>query len=359
MTVQVKTFGSMSEAAAALASDRAARFFSGGTLLMRAINEGDTTIATLVRATDPGYRQIRNEGARIVIGAGVRMVDILASRDLAFLHPVARVIGGPAVRAMATVGGNLFAPSPYGDFTVALLALDATVMVQGAYGGAQQTPLEQFLAGRDRAGSGGLVTAVSVPRPASPDAFRFRKVARVKPKGVSVLSIAAHLPADWWTHRRRARRLRRHGADADPRPRRRAGAGGPQPRCGRHRPGARRRRGRHQPRHRRSGQRLVPPRGGRHPPAPPAARRGRVGHPMSMEVRTVRRAPPDSPPPCGEGLGVGGQGRGDAKSRIRLPLVLHPTRQAAPKARLATLPIKGRVTPSRVSGGPRWLEYRS
>ena len=38
------------------------------------------------------------------------------------------------------------------------------------------------------------MTAVSVPRPASPDAFRFRKVARVKPKGVSVLSIAAHLP---------------------------------------------------------------------------------------------------------------------------------------------------------------------
>jgi CO/xanthine dehydrogenase FAD-binding subunit len=194
MTVQVKTFGSMSEAAAALASDRAARFFSGGTLLMRAVNEGDTAIGTLVRATDPSYRQIRNEGALISLGAGARMVDILASRELAFLHPVARVIGGPAVRAMATVGGNLFAPSPYGDLTVALLALDATVTVEGAYGGAQQMPLEQFLASRDRVGGGGLVSAVTVPRPAGPDAFRFRKVARVKPKGVSVLSIAAHLP---------------------------------------------------------------------------------------------------------------------------------------------------------------------
>jgi xanthine dehydrogenase small subunit len=193
MTVEVKTFGSMGEAAAALASDRAARFISGGTLLMRAINEGDTTIATLVRSTDAGYRRIRNEGARIDIGAGVRMVDILANRDLAFLHPAARVVGGPAVRAMATVGGNLFAPSPYGDLTVALLALDATVVVQGAYGGVQQTPLEQFLAGRDRGGAG-LVTAVSVPRPASLEAFRFRKMARVKPKGVSVLSIAAYLP---------------------------------------------------------------------------------------------------------------------------------------------------------------------
>jgi xanthine dehydrogenase small subunit len=193
MTLEVKTFGSMGEAAAALASDRAARFLSGGTLVMRAINEGDTTIATLVRSTDASYRQIRTEGSRIDIGAGVRMVDILASRDLAFLHPAARVVGGPAVRAMATVGGNLFAPSPYGDLTVALLALDATVTVQGAYGGTQQTPLEQFLAGRDRGGAG-LVTSVSVPRPATPDACRFRKVSRVKPKGVSVLSLAAHLP---------------------------------------------------------------------------------------------------------------------------------------------------------------------
>jgi xanthine dehydrogenase small subunit len=192
MALQVKSFGSMSEAAAALASDRGARFISGGTLLMRAINEGDTSIGTLVRSTDAAYRQIRSGGARIDIGAGTRMVDILANRELDFLHPAARIVGGPAVRAMATVGGNLFAAAPYGDLATALLALDAIVTVQGAYGGAQQMPIEQFLQTRDR--TTGLVTAVTVQRPASPDAFRFRKVSRVKPKGVSVLSIAALLP---------------------------------------------------------------------------------------------------------------------------------------------------------------------
>ena len=192
MALQVKSFGSMSEAAAVLASDRTARFMSGGTLLMRAINEGDTSISMLVRSTDAAYRQIGAESARIEIGAGARMVDILANRDLAFLHPAARIVGGPAVRAMATVGGNLFAAAPYGDLATALLALDAIVNVQGAYGGAQQVPIDQFLQSRDRAT--GLVTSVTVPRPASPDAFRFRKVSRVKPKGVSVLSIAAHLP---------------------------------------------------------------------------------------------------------------------------------------------------------------------
>jgi CO/xanthine dehydrogenase FAD-binding subunit len=104
MTVQAKTFGSMSEAAAALVSDRAARFFSGGTLLMRALNEGDTTIGTLVRRRS-GLSNPR--GARIVIGAGVRMVDILASRDL-LSASVARVVAAGCA-PMATVGGNLFA----------------------------------------------------------------------------------------------------------------------------------------------------------------------------------------------------------------------------------------------------------
>jgi CO/xanthine dehydrogenase FAD-binding subunit len=72
-----------------------------------------------------------------------------------------------------------------------LLALDATVSLQGGYG-ARETPLEEFLGSRER--SGGLVASVTLNRPASPGAFRFQKVSRVRPKGISVLSIAAHLP---------------------------------------------------------------------------------------------------------------------------------------------------------------------
>ena len=91
----------------------------------------------------------RASGARITIGAGVTLAQILRERDLAFLHPVARSIGGPAVRNMGTVGGNLFAPAPFGDLAVALLALDATVSIQGGYG-AREMAIEEFLAGRDR-----------------------------------------------------------------------------------------------------------------------------------------------------------------------------------------------------------------
>ena len=50
-------------------------------------------------------------------------------------------------------------------------------------------------AGRGERQSGALVLAVSCQRPASADAFRYRKIARIKPKGGSVITLAAHLPS--------------------------------------------------------------------------------------------------------------------------------------------------------------------
>ena len=190
MTVTVKTFARLADAAGALSSERGARFVGGGTLVMRAVNEADPSIQTIVRSTDPSLLHIALSSGRIELGAGVTMAAILAERELAFLHPVARAVGGPAVREAATVGGNLFAPSPYGDFATALLALDATVMFAGGLG-QRELPLEEFLGRRERGSS--LVSGVAFRRPAA-ETFRFAKVTRVHPKGISVLSIAAQLP---------------------------------------------------------------------------------------------------------------------------------------------------------------------
>jgi CO/xanthine dehydrogenase FAD-binding subunit len=192
MPVTVRTFASFGEAAAALSSDRGARYLGGGTLVMRALNEGDISISTIVRASDHALTRIEAAGPRVTIGAGVTFARILAERDLSFLHAPARSIGGPAVRNMGTVGGNLFAPNPYGDFTVALLALDAVVSVQGGLG-SRDVPIEEFLQSRERQ-TGTLVLSISCQKPGSAEAFRFRKIARIKPKGGSVITLAAHLP---------------------------------------------------------------------------------------------------------------------------------------------------------------------
>ena len=190
MTIMVKTFARLADAAGALSSERRACFLGGGTLVMRAVNEADPAIETIVRSTDPSLPHISVSSGRVALGAGVTMAAILAERELVFLHPVARAVGSPAVREAATVGGNLFAPSPYGDFAAVLLALDATVMLAGGYG-QRELPLEEFLRRRDRGVS--LVSSVSFKRPAT-EAFRFAKVTRIHPKGLSVLSIAAQLP---------------------------------------------------------------------------------------------------------------------------------------------------------------------
>jgi CO/xanthine dehydrogenase FAD-binding subunit len=192
MPVTVKTFTHSGEAAAALSADRAARYLGGGTLVMRALNEGDISISTIVRASDAALTRIEASGPRISLGAGVTFARILAERDLAFLHTAARSIGGPAVRNMGTVGGNLFAPVPFGDFAVALLALDAVVSVQGGFG-ARELPIEEFLQSRERQ-AGALVLSVSCQKPQSAEAFRYRKIARIRPKGGSVITLAAHLP---------------------------------------------------------------------------------------------------------------------------------------------------------------------
>lgn len=191
MPVRVETYDRLEDAARALAASRSARFLGGGTLVMRAVNEADQSFDTVIRVRDTVLRDIRAESERVVIGAGVTMTAVIAHRDLAFLAPVARAVGGPAIRTMATVGGNLFAASPYGDFAAALLALGATVEVVGAAG--RGVAIEDFLRDRDR-NPGPLVQSVTVPRPRDPAAFRFLKVTRVKPKGVSVMSIAAWLP---------------------------------------------------------------------------------------------------------------------------------------------------------------------
>jgi CO/xanthine dehydrogenase FAD-binding subunit len=186
MAVLVEHHATLAEAQRAIGFD--GTYLGGGTLVMRDVNAG-TVQGRILRVSDPALRRITPAMDGIEIGAGVTMAMILAERDLAHLHPVARAVGGPQIRVMATVGGNLFAAHPYGDMTVALLALGARVVT----GKGTQQPIEDFLRDRERAG---LVAAVQVPRPRDSRAFGFLKVSRVKPKGVSVLSIAAHLPRD-------------------------------------------------------------------------------------------------------------------------------------------------------------------
>jgi CO/xanthine dehydrogenase FAD-binding subunit len=191
MALDLTRVDTASRAAAMLAGDPTARFLAGGTLLVHEAGSGAGEIHRFVLSDGLGLDRIERNAGKVTIGAAVTMARIAADPALAFLKPVADSIGGPAIRNMATVGGNLFAPAPYGDFAVALLALGTTVTVETSTG-EKSVDLEAFLKARSGHRTQ-VVRSVTFGQP--PDgAFRFRKVIRKHPHGAAVLAIAAVLP---------------------------------------------------------------------------------------------------------------------------------------------------------------------
>jgi CO/xanthine dehydrogenase FAD-binding subunit len=175
--------------AAAAAGAESARILGGGTLVIRALNMGDATIASLVRLDEEaGGRIVVSGDGSVVLGGRVTMAEVARHPGLGWLAPVALSVGGPAVRNMATVAGNLHAPSPYGDFATALLALDAVVALSSQDGDIE-LPIEVFLAARTSTHARSLIRTIRFTMPAA-GAFAYRKVSRSKPKGVAVLTIA-------------------------------------------------------------------------------------------------------------------------------------------------------------------------
>ena len=185
MPLTLQTFPTTDAAGAALAANGASRYLGGGTLVVRDANEGDISFSTYIRAIDPALTAISVEGGRVTLGASVTMAGIIADSRVSCLAKAAHSVGGPAIRNMATVGGNLYAPAPYGDLGVALLALDATVEISDA-----SVPLAQFFLDRDTRHSRSVVKSISFALPRD-GTLRFAKTARIKPKGVSVVTIAA------------------------------------------------------------------------------------------------------------------------------------------------------------------------
>jgi CO/xanthine dehydrogenase FAD-binding subunit len=104
--------GSAEEAAAELLD---AVVMGGGTTVMPAVLAGAVDATRVVGLARAGLTGVGPSG----IGA----MTPLAALDGALAEP-ARAVGGPALRNMATIGGNLVVG---GDVAVALLALDAEV----------------------------------------------------------------------------------------------------------------------------------------------------------------------------------------------------------------------------------------
>jgi CO/xanthine dehydrogenase FAD-binding subunit len=174
------------EAIARLGEEHAA-LLSGGTLLMPVINNDVTPIRALVSVRRLGLDGIERDDGHASIGAAATLAQVGRDPALTFLQPVVESIASPLIRNLATVGGNLFAPQPYGDFAVALLALDAAVDVSGP-NGTRQAPVASVLA--NGVASGEIVTSVTLAIPEG-DSWFYTKAMRRKLNSAAVVTVAA------------------------------------------------------------------------------------------------------------------------------------------------------------------------
>ena len=164
---------------------------SGGTLAIRAINEGKSFPTAIVSLSRAGLCGIARDGGEMAIGAATTIAD-LACPELGFLDGVLESFGSPTLRNMATVGGNLFAHQPYGDLGVALLALDASLTVAGPQGIRCLTLSGFYAAGL---GADEILTGVRFASPAR-GSWRWLKATRRVLNSSAVVAIASVLETD-------------------------------------------------------------------------------------------------------------------------------------------------------------------
>jgi CO/xanthine dehydrogenase FAD-binding subunit len=144
---------SVDEAVGLLARyDGKARVVAGGTDLILDLQQGNEhPVEALVDVTRIiGLNEIREDAGFILIGAGVTHTQIVASellhRKATALVEASYVVGGPQVRNVATIGGNVAHALPAADGTTALNALDAEVEV-ASFSGRRWIPFTSLFLG--------------------------------------------------------------------------------------------------------------------------------------------------------------------------------------------------------------------
>lgn len=110
-------------------------------------------------------KQIRSEDESLYIGAACTFASLIDSSMIPdFYKEVFMQIASPAVRNMATIGGNICNSSPAGDSLTLLYALDAALIIESSCRRTEK-PIADFITGpgRNTLTSSELVTAIKLP----------------------------------------------------------------------------------------------------------------------------------------------------------------------------------------------------
>jgi CO/xanthine dehydrogenase FAD-binding subunit len=185
-----------------LGATASASLVAGGTdLLLEIQQEHRPPVDIMIDVTRiPELNQLEIRGDRLFIGAAIPLKRV-SSSPLVVKHALALSestgqIGGPQVRAVGTLGGNVAHALPAGDGAISLLALNATVEVASA-DGCREVPLIDLYKGPGQSAlipGKQLIIGFYIPLLGRGQASAFSRVMR--PQGVALPVINMAIWAD-------------------------------------------------------------------------------------------------------------------------------------------------------------------
>jgi xanthine dehydrogenase FAD-binding subunit len=174
------------------------RFMAGGTDVLVRLKEGlikEDIIVDLSRLAE--LRYVREEAGIVHIGACASHTEVSRSeivlRHGSALAMAASKVGGPQIRNMGTIGGNVANASPAGDTIPALVVLDATVSI-ASMRGTREVPVIDFFTGPGRSvlSPDELVTEVHFPATGPSEVTGFGKLGSRQAMTISTANVALY-----------------------------------------------------------------------------------------------------------------------------------------------------------------------
>ncbi len=196
---------SIPEALQALTSTPGAAIpIAGGTDLLLDLQQGrHSPVHTLVDLNSiPELSVIEARGGELFIGAAASLNHIarhpIVDKHAQALVEACDLVGGPQVRNVATLGGNVAHALPAADGTIALLALDAQAEIAGQAGNRRVAFADFFMGPGQSILKHGkeLLTGFYLPLLKANQASAFKRIMRPQGVALPIINLAIWLERD-------------------------------------------------------------------------------------------------------------------------------------------------------------------
>lgn len=176
------------------------RILAGGTDLLLELKQGIKPPVELMVDVSaiPEMMKLEENGSQIFIGAAVPLAEIASSelvKDRATaLYEACRLIGGPQVRNVATLGGNVAHALPAADGSIALLALGARAEVISGDSVLRYDLIDLYMEpGKSTLNPKDVILGFWVDSARNHQASSFKRIMRPQGVALPILNVAAWL----------------------------------------------------------------------------------------------------------------------------------------------------------------------